>query len=440
MDYFSFCFNTLCLTGQGILHLSFSGRLTGKRQRFWYFAVYISLLFLLQWIANTIPLPGIAAIGAEVCLLYGINRWILGNAPSASWVVAILANDISQLSFGLVNSLEAVCFPHALGSPLLYPLVIVAMVVSLAICAGCYAVVVKSISSEELEKGANVGYLLFPVLFFFTAELYILQTAYSQVFYKNDSLLVWLEDVRRHTGLLALQALGLAGLLSTLYAYRGLCRSLQEQAAMRSLTQAVQAQKVYIAEAQARYEQTKAFRHDIKNHLSVLGGLLNSGKLSEGKTYLQKLETASEVLSFPYQTGNPVADILLGEKLGLAKAKGIGTEVSLVLPRLGGLDDFDLCVIFANALDNAICACQSLEGEASICVRGEQQGDFYMLAFENTCSEAPLPPEGTGLSNIRSVAEKYHGAMLAEKRGRWFSLYVLLNISLQPEGISFQKP
>ena len=177
-----------------------------------------------------------------------------------------------------------------------------------------------------------------------------------------------------------------------------------------------------------RYEQTKAFRHDIANHLFVLNGLLNNGELDESKAYLNKLKTVSTSLSFPYQTGNPVVDILLSEKLGLAKE--ITAEVSLLLPRPCGMDDFDLCVIFANALDNAINACQSATGTKFIRISGERQGDFYMLAFENTCSDEPLPPAGTGLSNIKSVAEKYHGATLAEKVGQRFSLNVLLNISL----------
>ena len=65
-------------------------------------------------------------------------------------------------------------------------------------------------------------------------------------------------------------------------------------------------------------------------------------------------------MSFPYQTGNPVVDILPREKLGLAKE--IAAEVSLVLPKSCGIDDFDLCVLFANALDNAIAACRSNDG------------------------------------------------------------------------------
>lgn len=161
--------------------------------------------------------------------------------------------------------------------------------------------------------------------------------------------------------------------------------------------------------------------------MSVLNGLLNHGELDESKAYLNKLKTVSTSLSFPYQTGNPVVDILLSGKLGLAKE--ITTEISLLLPRPCGIEDFDLCVIFANALDNAINACRLTEGVKSIRISGERQGDFYMLAFENTCLDEPLPPAGIGLSNIKSVAEKYDGAMLTEKVGQRFFLNVLLNIS-----------
>ena len=55
-----------------------------------------------------------------------------------------------------------------------------------------------------------------------------------------------------------------------------------------------------------------------------------------------------------------------------------------------------------------------------------------MLTFENACPEGPLPPAGTGLSNIKAVAEKYHGAVQAEKTGQRFCLNILLNLSGQP--------
>ncbi len=424
MDYFSLFLDGLCLLGQSVTHIIFAGRLTGKRPKLWHFAVYLSLLCVMQWSFSEFDLPGAAAIGAEVLLLYAVSRLALGNRRPVSWAAAIFAVYMTQLSFGMVNAAEAILFPNLVGKILLYPMLLLATLIAFALCACCCAAALKFLFLPEDRQTPYAGLLLFPGLFFFSAELYILQTSYSVL-----PSSVSLEEAGRHGALLFLQVLGLGALLCALYAYQRLCRGLQAQAAYQSLSQAAQTQKIYIAEARSRYEQTKAFRHDIQNHLSVLDGLLRGGKLEEGRAYLQTLKTVSARLSFPYQTGNPVVDILLGEKLGLAKADGIAAEVSLLLPKPCGADDFDLCVIFANALDNAIRACQAVKGDRSIRIRGERQGDFYLLAFDNTCAGGSTPPMGTGLANIQSVAEKYHGAMLAEKRDHQYSLNVLLNIS-----------
>ncbi len=435
MDYFSLFLDGLCLLGQSVTQLVFVSRLTGKKQKVWSLAVYLFLLCAMQWIFTKFALPGAIATGAELLILYGVSRLALRNRRSVSWAAAIFAVYISQLSFGVVNSAEAILFPYMVGKLLLYPILLLATLSAFAICACCYAAALKFLSLSEDRQTPYAGLLLFPGLFFFAAELYILQTSY-----RVSPVSVSLGEIGKHGALLLLQVLGLGALLCTLYAYQRLQHGLRAQSALQSLSQAAQTQKVYIAEAQTRYEQTKAFRHDIRNHLSVLDGLLSSGKLEEGKAYLQKLKTVSDALSFPHQTGNPVVDILLGEKLGLAKANGIAAEVSLRLPKPCGVDDFDLCVIFANALDNAIRACQAVEGAKSIRISGERQGDFYLLAFDNPCADGPTPPMGTGLSNIKSVSEKYHGAMLVEKKGQHYSLNVLLNISLHPENISNQKP
>ena len=420
MDFFALFLDGICLLGQGMMHIFFVSRLTGKKLKPLHFAVYILLLVALQLVSVRLFPSGTLSIAAGVLELYAVSRFWMGNQPSVSWLAAVLAFYVSQLSFGMINSVEAALFPRLIGNSLLYPLLLAAQVLFFALCTGCYYAVRKFLAWSE--DAPYIGLLLFPGLFFFASELYILETAYS--FFDP---IVSLVEVGKHSTLLLLQVMGLAALLCTLYAYRHLCQGFQAQAELQSLTQAAQTQKIYIAEAQARYAQTKSFRHDVKNHLSVLDGLLKGGKLRESREYLKKLETVSEALSFPYQTGNPVVDILLGEKLGLAKE--IAAEVSLVLPQPCGIDSFDLCVLFANALDNAINACRAGTGAKAIRISGKQQGDFYMLTFENTCSGEPLPPAGTGLSNIKAVAEKYRGAMLTEKNGRQYYLSVLLNIS-----------
>ena len=269
MDYFALLMDSLCLlVGHGVMHMVFIGRLTGKNLKRRYFAAYLLLLAALQLVSVGLSLSGTLSVAAGVLELYAVSRFGMGNQPSVSWLAAVLAYYVSQLSFGIINSVEAALFPQFVGNPLLYLLLLAAQVLFLALCVGCYYAVLRFLAWTEDSQTPYAGLLLFPVLFFFAAELYILQTAYS--FFAP---IVSLEEVGKHSTLLLLQVMGLAALLCTLYAYRHLCQGFQAQADLQALAQAAQAQKIYIAEAQARYQQTSSFRHDVKNHLSVLDGL-----------------------------------------------------------------------------------------------------------------------------------------------------------------------
>ncbi len=433
MKYFSVLFDSFFIMIQSVMQLIFISRFFGKKYRIWYFMLYPLLLFVLTFASAESAIISTAAVGIQLVILSVLSCTALKSSCSIAFLSAAIAIYISQLSSGMINSIESVIFPHFVGRHLLYLLLILAAVLGFIICICCYAVVLKLLSVKKNEQMPYMSILLFPVIFFFITELYILRMSYSRL-----SVTLSLAETGKHMGLLCIQGLGLTALLCTLYAYGQICSGFQAQSAFISLTQAAQAQKTYIAEAQMRYEQTKAFRHDIKNHLLLLDGLLSSGQIEEGRNYLKKLEDISTSLSFPYHTGNPVVDILLREKLGLAEANGMKTDVSLFFPKHCGINDLDLCIIFANALDNAVKACQSINGIKSIRIMGKQQGDFYMLEFGNTCFEKLLPKMGTGLSNIKSVAEKYHGTMLIEADGKNFLLNVLLNISLPSDDNSMQ--
>lgn len=428
---FYFYLNILCLVGQGIPQIIFVSCLTRKKQSISKIFIYLLLLFIIEFVSTKFGFPQILSITIEILALYSVNRFILKNQRLLSCVSAILAIYISQLSFGIINAIEAILFSilfsDSIKTLLYYLLPILATLIAFFICISCYVFILKILSQTDL-KGAYqtpyIGLLLFPILFFFATESYILST-----FYQSISTVSSLSEIGKHGALLFLQILGLAALLCTLYAYQFLYRNLQTQMELQLLSQTIKAQRIYISEAQARCEQTRAFRHDIQNHLMIISALLNQKKLNESLIYLQKLKIQSDALSEIYQTGNAIVDVLLGEKLGHAMADKIAVDLSLRLPEPCQIDDFDWCVIFANALDNAIKACQSVSENRFIRITGEQQGDFYLLTFENACSNTPMLSPGIGLSNIKFIAEKYHGTIQIEKSDAYFSLNILLNIS-----------
>ena len=119
---------------------------------------------------------------------------------------------------------------------------------------------------------------------------------------------------------------------------------------------------------------------------------------------------------------------------------GIDVDCSLLLPYPCTVRDIDFGIILSNALDNAIHACRDVGGGAEkyIRVSGRIQGDFVLMEVENSfCGKGPAG-RGTGLSNIKAVAEKYQGAMSIKTQGTSFSLSVLLVIPRHAEGIPRQ--
>ncbi len=433
MDYFFFLLNMFTISANGVLQLLFCGRFTGKQIRVRHLLFYLAALYGVDFIFLRLRLEGLAVF-CMLIVLYGVNRLLLNNGRAASCVAAVLSLYVMQLSFGLTDSIESMIFVKLLGhTALINFMVVAATVTALVMCFLVYRMILRQYSMSRRPEEPYVWMLLPPCVFFLAAEMYVLKTAYSGVAEPYKA------EVSENLAMLTFQLLGLAALFASLLACRHVRDGLQAQAELASLAQAADAQKTYVEQARARYELTRSFRHDVNEHLSVLAGLLSRGNTEQAETYLEKLKAVNSKLSFPYHSGNPVVDIILEDKLSIAVADNTEVQLSLNLPPCS-VDDLDLCVIFSNALDNALKACAAIEGEKRISIRGKQQGDFYFLEFENTC-ESPSPiVAGTGLSNIRTITSRYGGAMTAEKTGCVFCLSVLLNISQHPDDRSLQTP
>ena len=157
---------------------------------------------------------------------------------------------------------------------------------------------------------------------------------------------------------------------------------------------------------------------------------MEKGKLEQALGYMGDMKDMAEELSFSCNTNHPTVDILLENKLGIAKGMGIEASRFLALPNPCPVRDIDFCIILSNALDNAIHACGNMgEGaEKYIRVTGRMQGDFLLIEVRNSFQGKGVSAMGTGLSNIKAAAEKYQGTMHTKAEGGTFVLSVLLII------------
>ena len=414
------------LGAQGALQLYFCARLSGKGLTGGALALYLAALV---GVARCPSELGMVALWALV--LYGANRLLLSNGRAVSAAAALLALYVSYLAMGVVNVLSVLTLTLvpswlAQGAVLTWLFGLAA----LALGGSGYALIIRCFPLAARDEWKTVWLLLPSGLFLFAVEVYIFGQAFA--------VLVIPQKLGGPIQLLFLQLLGLGALYGTLYAQRRLQESLESQQAVQALEQAVQAQKKLVAQAQARDEQTRAFRHDLKNHLRVLEGLWQSGHFEQARDYLQEMTDLSHQLTREAYTGQAVVDALLNDKLSWAQASGVQTTIRLHLPQDGAVADWDWCVLLANALDNALAALKQLEGPRWLSITGEQQGDFYYLELANACSSEAQITEGTGMANMQTVAKKYGGLLTWEIKQGVFRLSVLLNISRQLENHSGQ--
>ena len=369
----------------------------------------------------------------------------------ASLLYATLTTEIMLLCSGIVSSLMSLPYPwlpaffHETGN---IAAMLICEAASFLLSGFCYYIVYRYFSMDALcpadapdtTMGMQQMFLIFvPILMIFIMSNYINAIEYDFQFEiladKGPA-----GHFFSHGQMLAMYFLGLASLFCILFSYKKLQQNFRLSTEISLLEQQEHSLSQYVEEAKARYDRTKSFRHDIRNHITVIKKLIQSGKMDEAVCYMEDMDNMAEKMSFPCNTNNPAVDILVGNKLGIAQSMGIDADCSLLLPYPCGLKDIDICIVLSNALDNAIQACKHLDAgsEKYIHVSGRIQGDFLMMEIENSVYGKSICKQGTGLSNIKKVAEKYGGAMSIETRENAFVLHVLLILSQHSEGIPRQ--
>ena len=355
----------------------------------------------------------------------------------SSLLYAALTVEIMLLCYGIVKSLISLLCPFL--PAVFYDSGIAVMLsseaASLMLAGFCYYAVYRYFSCYTTAEMQQMFLVFIPILMIFIMSEYInlIEFEFQYEVLVEDEPSGYLLN---HWQLLAMHLLGLASLFCILFSYKKLQQNFRLSTELSLLEQEEHSLNQYVEEAKTRYDRTKSFRHDIRNHIAVMKDLLESGKLEQAVSYIEDMDHIAEKMSFPCSTNNPVVDILMGNKLGIAKSMGIRVNCSLLLPYPCGLRDIDICIVLSNALDNAIQACKNMDG--SIHVSGRIQGDFLMIEVENSFRGRGAVKKGTGLSNIKAVAEKYGGAMSIETREDVFILQVLLIIPQYPESTSQQ--
>ncbi|MBR3143221.1 MAG: GHKL domain-containing protein [Clostridiales bacterium] len=203
----------------------------------------------------------------------------------------------------------------------------------------------------------------------------------------------------------------------------------------------IKAELEYIEQYKRKQVETRAFRHDINNNLSLTQMLLEEGHTDKAKEHIKDLLGNISSLSPQYVTGDEMLDIIISMKADRMNELNIRFSLDGVAD--GGLNikPMDMCSIFANALDNAIEAAASVD-DPEISFSIKRTDKFFVIRITNSTSgkvdveklldssgytsKSDKKHHGFGLMNVRRTVEDCNGMLKASSEENSFTLSVML--------------
>lgn len=185
---------------------------------------------------------------------------------------------------------------------------------------------------------------------------------------------------------------------------------------------------------QAYGEQRKT-THEFRHHIDCLCGLMKNEEYVYAREYVDKLNKDFMETVNMLNTGNPIVDSVLEQKIISARNKGI-----CIIPVFNDLsklkiENDDIVVILSNLLDNAIEACERFVTEKKeIKIYMEDNVEGTTLVIKNSLekeivikngklitSKDDKLNHGIGMSNVKNIVEKYNGECMISTKDNIFS-------------------
>ena len=197
--------------------------------------------------------------------------------------------------------------------------------------------------------------------------------------------------------------------------------------------------EIYYQGIRREQEQVRRLRHDMRNHLTALSGLLEAGESSRAADYVHRLQQASGPAGSGHFTDNETVNIVLAAKARDMAQAGLEADISVSLPEKLPVADPDLCALFGNALDNAAEAAQDAP-DKRVTVRARADKGLLMLRVRNAytgerqqtpdglfaTSKADRRAHGLGLRGMREIAARYGGTLETTAQDGVFELIACL--------------
>ena len=257
------------------------------------------------------------------------------------------------------------------------------------------------------------------------------------------SMYIWYTDsIRADSGGLLAAAVGYCVINVLAFYFIGniLEKEAQVQKA-RLMQEKLENQMEMYRNTQESETRCRRYLHDYKNQLGCIHGMLKAGEVEEALDYIEELNSGIRKGEDCVDTNHLVVNTVLNQKYQYARERGITMVMSV--NDLSGLtmSKEDIVALLVNLLDNAVEACEKLDGnkiiqfkmmleeeELTVSVRNPVKEPVVIKGKRILTTKREKDEHGIGFLNINSVIEKNHGTSVLKCQDGWFYFSAVLHI------------
>ena len=185
-------------------------------------------------------------------------------------------------------------------------------------------------------------------------------------------------------------------------------------------TATAQAQKE-IAQLSASQKQAAIYRHDLRHHMTFLQNCIADNNQGQALEYIHQICTDIDNSRVITYCQDNALNLILSSYASQARDAGIDLRFSVTATDFSRFQITDLCSLFANALENAIHACEQIPSPKKryITLKVYEKNNRICIHIANNYIQNPIFEDeipvshetrhGIGVKSMISVVEKYHG-------------------------------
>lgn len=186
-------------------------------------------------------------------------------------------------------------------------------------------------------------------------------------------------------------------------------------------------------------EQTAEYRHDMRHHLSLIGGYLADDNTDKIARYLDQVKSDLDKITPRQFCENETANLVLSSFAQKAECANINLSVNTRIPCRLPLGDTEWCSLLSNLLENAVTACALVhdgrERKIRIVAKATEGKKLLLLVenpyvgevvLENNIPSTTREGHGFGLKSVDTVLERHGGMSLYETGDGLFTARIVI--------------